>query len=117
MGMCEMCGDEANLVTAIVEGSMLNVCGRCKNFGDIIEVKKERGDETAVPRKVYIDRPEEIIVENYGNLIKETREKLGMKQEDLASKINEKISVIHSLESGHMKPSIALAIKLQKAYM
>jgi putative transcription factor len=48
-------------------------------------------------------------------MIKEAREKLNLKQEDLAKHINEKVSILHKVETGSIKPPIALARKLEYA--
>jgi len=55
-----------------------------------------------------------IVDENYPQIIKERREKLGLKQEELARKISEKESVINKLESGSMIPNLKLAKKLER---
>ena len=36
-----------------------------------------------------------------------------MTQKDLAMKLNEKESIIHSIESGRMEPELSLAMKLE----
>jgi putative transcription factor len=51
--------------------------------------------------------------EDYHKIIKQTREKLGLSQEALGRKINEKPSVIKLLESGKLKPDNVLARKLE----
>lgn len=51
--------------------------------------------------------------EDYHKIIKQTREKLGLSQEALGRKINEKPSVIKLLESGKLKPDNMLARKLE----
>ena len=56
----------------------------------------------------------EIIKDGYGLMIKKTRERLGLKQEELAQKIAEKESIIHKLESGKIRPSMKLAKKLER---
>jgi putative transcription factor len=50
---------------------------------------------------------------DYPKIIKSARELLGLSQEELAQKINEKTSVISHLETGSMKPDDALARKLE----
>ncbi len=46
-------------------------------------------------------------------MIKTARESLGLSQEELGMKINEKPSVISHLETGSMKPEDSLARKLE----
>jgi putative transcription factor len=53
--------------------------------------------------------------EDYYKVIKQAREKLGLSQEALGRKINEKPSVIKLLESGKLKPDNMLARKLEHA--
>ena len=39
---------------------------------------------------------------------------MGLKQEDFANKINEKVSLIHHIETGRHEPSIELTRKLER---
>ena len=39
---CELCGRNNELVQAVVEGSMLNICKECSKFGNVIAVRKTR---------------------------------------------------------------------------
>lgn len=112
MGNCEICGEERELVKAIVEGSLLDVCEECSKFGNTIVVKKIQKEEKAV-KKQTVDIIN-IISPDYPRLIKESREKLGLKQKDLALKLNEKESVVHKLETGSLRPTILLARKLER---
>ncbi len=50
---------------------------------------------------------------DYAKAIKSARELLGLSQEEIGMKINEKPSMIHHLETGTMKPDDALARKLE----
>ncbi|MEK6807692.1 MAG: helix-turn-helix domain-containing protein, partial [Nanoarchaeota archaeon] len=61
-----------------------------------------------------VPNSEELVVENFGKLISQARQKAGMKQEELASKMNEKIAVIHAAEQGK-RLDLALARKFEKA--
>lgn len=114
MTNCEMCGKGGELVDAIVEGTMMQVCLECSKHGNVIAVNQPVV-EKQIERKVeeetrteYID----MIVENFAEKIKKARERKGLKQEDLARSIAEKESVIHQLEVGKLKPSFKLAKKL-----
>ena len=113
MPNCEMCGVEDILVNAIVEGSALQLCRRCREFGDVIEIPQAPKAPLRKPQ-VKLPESEEFIAEDYSLKLKNSREKLGITQKELAEKINEKESVIHKLEAGRMKPSMTLAAKLEK---
>jgi putative transcription factor len=117
---CEMCGREvvdSDLYYARIEGSIIKVCELCKGYGEVI--KKVKIKQVYQDEKRVISLPklqpeeEEMVVENYAELIKNAREKKGVKQEDFAKQINEKESLIHKIETSHMEPSIELAKKIQ----
>jgi len=66
-------------------------------------------------RSVYETGEESIeMAEDFPKRIKEAREKMGWKQEELAAKINERVSIIHKLESGTMHPNDTLVRKVEK---
>lgn len=114
--ICELCGKpNDNLIEAIVEGALLRVCRKCSDFGHVIPIQKSTTLEIPKKKIVIEKEPEEfeIITSNYAQKVKQAREKLDLKQEQLAQKIAEKISVIHKIESGHLRPSLALAKKLE----
>ncbi len=54
------------------------------------------------------------LVENYGELVREARIRTGLTQEELASQVGEKATVIKKIEHGELRPSIELARKLEK---
>ena len=116
---CDLCGAKTeNLFRAIVEGTELNVCKDCAKYGKVIEKKpikpveerKEYVKKSAEPEKEII----QVIVPDFAQRIKKKRESLGLKQKDFAKKISEKESLIHNIETGSFKPSISLAVKLEK---
>ena len=111
---CEVCGEERELINAIIEGSLLKVCPECAKFGNAVFVKEIKKEEKPVKR--LTTEVINVINPDYPRLIKEAREKLGMKQRDLALKINEKESVIHKLETGSLQPTILLARKLERLF-
>lgn len=116
MAACEMCGANGELVSAIIEGTQFKVCNACSSFGKI--VKEAENVHKPAFREVHEkDLKEEVEFVTYrcGAMVKEAREALGMSQEELAKKMNERESVVHAIESGHLKPSIELARKLEKS--
>lgn len=110
---CDMCGNEAELFRASIEGAFINACSKCAKFGKIIgKVSQEH-----LVQKKAADVPERkdilVITPNFSKLIKQGREKLNLKQEELAKSISEKVSLIHKLETGAVAPRILLAKKLE----
>lgn len=122
MPLCDMCGSKEAMVVADVEGGILNVCNDCSSFGKIkskitgpkVDKKHQKGAETA---KMHVQPEKEIIqmiVQDFARKIRDKREHLNLKQEELAKKLNEKESLLHKIEIGEFEPSIALARKLEK---
>ncbi len=114
MALCDMCGKETKLIVALIENTELNVCEKCGKFGKII---RKDNYIPKIKKSIIKEIEEEVlerIVKGYGTLIKEAREKINIKQEDFAKKINEKVSLIHNIESGHHEPNIKLAQKIEK---
>lgn len=114
---CELCGKETNLFKAVIEGTELKVCKECAGFGEIIgkirpPVKEKK--KKAVKEKEESPEIVQVMVPDYAKKVKTAREGLGLKQEGLAKKINEKESVIHKIETGHYEPNITLARKLER---
>ena len=114
---CEMCGREEKLIEAVVEGVVMHVCGNCSKFGNVVPLQPTIVDEEhkKVQEKTIVRQDDlaEGIVEDCSKLVKDGREKKGLKQEELAKEIAEKESLIHSIESGHIKPSFKTAKKLE----
>ncbi|MBS3122666.1 TIGR00270 family protein [Candidatus Woesearchaeota archaeon] len=122
--LCEMCGKEGELVKADIEGAELIVCRACAKFGKIISIvrpplskqEKKARDENTESKPVDKLKREiiQLINDDYPQLIKNAREKMGLKQQELALKIAEKESLIHNIESGKFLPSIVLARKFER---
>ncbi len=113
MTMCELCGRTVAINECEIEGTVMKVCAECSRFGKIkgrsnvkIVVQESRRKET--------NEPEYVFLPGFGSRVKDGREKLGLKPEDFAKKINERESLLHQIEREHIKPNIALARKLEK---
>lgn len=128
MASCDMCGsDKEPFFSANVEGTPMKVCNGClryakdaRRIAPTLSEKKQKKIVKQEERRVQQDEEEaveriQMIVPNYAQLIKNAREKRGLKQEQLAKLMNEKESLLHMVESGKRKPSFRLAEKLQTA--
>jgi putative transcription factor len=114
MTSCELCGRKESAHRCEIEGTMMNVCVDCAKYG---KVKGSSNFKIVVQesKKSVSTEPEYIFVQGYGKIIKDAREKTGLKQEEFAKNINEHKSLIHQVESEHIKPSIIFARKLERA--
>ncbi|MBT6995377.1 TIGR00270 family protein [Candidatus Woesearchaeota archaeon] len=114
MAGCDMCGKERELVDAIVEGAVVQVCLDCSKHGSVVAINQPVVDKKIEFQKELESKPEyvDVIVEDFYKKIKGARERKSLNQEDLAQALAEKESVIHQLETGKLKPSFRLAKKL-----
>ena len=110
---CDMCGKDVELVNVNIEGTILNVCSGCSQFGDIVEEV-----EVVKPMKVMKNIEEafsEDFVEGFEKVVRDGREKKGLTQKEVASKLSIKESVIHKIENG-FAPDLVLARKLENFF-
>ena len=119
MPACEMCGKYASLVKVKIEGAELDVCDDCARFGTIISRPKPILTKNIPQGRTPVMLPKrkenlEIITSDYAQKIKNAREKLELTQEEFSKKLNERESIMQKIESGHFKPSIEQARKLEK---
>src|SRR4030043_986163 len=57
--ICDMCGEEKlHLYKAIVEGSLLSVCEKCKKFGEVISIEKPKVEEPKQEKPKLAVQPE-----------------------------------------------------------
>ncbi len=119
---CEICGREirGRSFKILVEGSEMTVCEECKNHG--IEKPKVPQKRTFAPKPKPISKPKvrtdidlgDELVENYHMIIRREREKRGWSQEDLAKKIQEKVSLIRKIENAEITPEPEVIEKLER---
>ena len=116
---CDLCGKTTeSLAKTIIEGVQLDVCNDCAKFGRVIAAVKKPGAKEQIKKIAEHQSKEEkvdLIVENYAELIKKKRESIGLTQKDFASRVNEKESTMHKIETGSFEPPLHLAKKLEKA--
>ena len=135
---CELCGSNIRGEVQVVniDGGMFRVCNSCAKLGTAARAPKpvsSRAQRPATgagfssaprspsrpapssigPSSNYYENDEMVLRDDYSKVIKNARELLGIKQDELGMKISEKPSVISHLESGSIKPTDALARKLE----
>jgi putative transcription factor len=110
--ICELCGSKPAMYDSEIEGSMMKVCEDCSKFGKSTRSKKI--NIVVKEKKQEIQEPVFAFIVGYGAMVKRAREKLGLKQEEMAKRLNEKESLLHQIESEHIKPNVDLARKLER---
>jgi len=112
MTECKICGSKKANRKARIEGAILTVCEDCVKFGEEIKTPEVKVVKRSLPK---IEETEEILKPNFNEIIRNSRQKMKLKQEDLAKKINEKMSTIKRLEEG-WEPPLNLIRKLEKFF-
>jgi len=109
-----MCGREASLVSADVEGVELKVCPVCTRYGTTNknQVGNSRRPHYSGSRTRNKEEIEWKIVENFSALIKSARKEKDMNQEEFAKFLNERESILSKWEQGTLRPRIFVARKL-----
>jgi len=114
MPTCDMCGKETSLIRASIEGTELNVCSNCSKHGQVLG--KVRTPVVLKTKRVFIkpEQPEENIVSNFPDLLRNARNKQNLKREDFAKLLNEKDSLVQKWEQGVLVPRLEIAKKLER---
>ncbi|HVP24301.1 MAG TPA: multiprotein bridging factor aMBF1 [Conexivisphaerales archaeon] len=125
MAKCEICGSKimGESHRIVVDGAIMNVCGRCSRLGkparETTPVAAAQRSPSEAVMQVYrrpaamVPDDQLVLREDYSAVLRKAREASGLTQEQLGMKLNEKSSVVGKLESGKLKPSVALAKKLE----
>jgi putative transcription factor len=125
MSECEICGAEirGKVHYITIGNSKLSVCRACARYGTVIpgeteiKVESEHVMLTKAKKKLYEQMDHDIedeIEENYGRKVKEAREKAGLKQAELAQKINEKQSLLRKIENEEIIPNEGVMRKIER---
>jgi len=114
---CELCGREIRRGFLIrIEGAVLVACDDCAERGEIIRRVYER--EQRKPEREYTreeqEDVEEVLVDNYGRIIRRARESRGLSIQELAAKIGIKESTLRKIEDEKLVPPVDVARKLER---
>ncbi len=115
---CEICGREISWGYLIeIEGARLVACADCAERGVIIRKVWDRPLADRKKKTVSTDeeKKEVVLVEDYGQRIREGRERVGMTLEELAKRLHVREGYLHKVEEEELVPTDDLAKKLEKA--
>lgn len=118
--VCELCGKRPASKKAKIEGAILSVCLQC--FNGIIKEGTPAGvgEYGKTISKRNLSKPSRIkiedVIEGYGNVLKEAREKMGLSIDEAAKKLGVKKNYLSNIEKERVKPSLTLAKKMEKLY-
>ncbi len=115
MEECEICGKRSEDIYVVnVEEAELRVCTKCAKGKKIVSKVIER---KAAPRGIATERKNdyEQLVENYGKVIQEARERMKLPIKVLAEMLNEKETHLLHVERQTTRPSEELRKKLERA--
>lgn len=122
MEECELCGNKtANIYVVDVEGVELHVCAKCAKGKRVISrIEAESGKSAGHGSKKVQAQPkhseeEAEVIDDYGKVMREAREKMKLPLNALAEMINEKETLLYRVENQKTLPTIGLAKKLEKA--
>ncbi len=122
---CEICGKgiHGEPHKIMIDGVKLIACGECAKTSSsrwALESKPALRKRSLLkrpllkPRPVKVEAFEELeLVEDYGSLIRRTREKFEISCEELGRKIGERVSALRKVEMNKMVPDQRLARKLE----
>jgi putative transcription factor len=113
MSYCELCGSQitGEVIPIVVENVPMKVCRPCSKHGQHTVGKKIEKKPKPVKEMFSISLPS--VKDDYSKLIKDAREKLGLTQDELGTKIAEQGTVVKLLEQSKFKPDQELAKKLE----
>ncbi len=103
-----------------ISGAVFSACTACAALGTVIKTPKQVL-RSAVEHKLTetipsLDSKPELVVSDFAQRIRAARQRTGLKQEQLAKKLNEKVSIISALETGRRFPDLKLARKLERFF-
>jgi len=131
-----MCGQDAPLKKAEIEGTKMRVCPDCREYGQEVDEPASQSSSTPTPQPGSnslssgvssgsnssgrsgghdpYESTEKVLAEDYGTRVQKARQKKDLTAEELSNEINEKRSVIAKTETQDHHPSDKLVQKLER---
>jgi putative transcription factor len=125
---CDLCGREGQLYQAKIEGTVMTVCDSCKGYGELIRRLPTAKEKEQAARGKALRKEEAaanissapkgevllLVRPDYARVVKAARERLGLKQEEMAKRLRIRESQLHTYETGSRAPDIETARRLEK---
>ncbi|MGC8661322.1 MAG: multiprotein bridging factor aMBF1 [Nitrososphaeria archaeon] len=114
--ICELCGKTiiGKPYRIYIEGAYMTVCESCAKYGKPADsVKPVREKHTDNVKKTNQDIPEYEIVDNYGQIIRNLREGMGLTQDKFGIKCGIKPSLLAKIEQQKIIPDYQTIRKLE----
>ncbi|MFW9928840.1 MAG: multiprotein bridging factor aMBF1 [Candidatus Thorarchaeota archaeon] len=134
---CELCGTTHNLKRYIIEGAEVLACPNCGKFGKPVITSSNRSlnrtaqqstrNITSMPRQKSFQvrtstnfspsknlRNETYLVEDFGQVIQQARERLGLTRKEVAESLFIRENMLARIEAGKLRPNDDLIKKLEK---
>jgi len=124
MSTCEICGTQIldRGENIYVEGNLIRVCKSCSKRGKPSKSQPEiqRKPATRPKKTERLDRitfdDSSILVNNFFEVIRNSRMANGLSHEQLGLLIKERASLLRKIESGSLKPDEVLSRKLERFF-
>lgn len=112
---CDICGKPA-VGEAIIEGAKVSVCDKCISYGRPVKVRPaERSSLPPHINKVIERKPSEFaVIDGYGLMVSEARERQGLSREELANKLFIREHDLSMIEQEKRKPDEKISRKLEQ---
>ncbi|MHA1990228.1 MAG: multiprotein bridging factor aMBF1 [Candidatus Hodarchaeales archaeon] len=135
---CDLCGTNTFLRRYVIEGAEVNACPSCGKFGKPLETQSKKpgyktafrgskpgststnnvrsGYRTGKARSgsQFRKNKETFLKEDFGNLIRQTRERLGLTRKEVCEPLFIRENLLARIETGNFRPSDELIKKLEK---
>jgi len=114
--------DATHLNLVFVESAKMQVCNSCTTYGTPVTIKQQSSTTPATPiqkiepysgKDIFKGMNQELI-DDYGTLMREARQRQSLSREELGARISEKTNTIAKIENQELRPSDKKARILEK---
>jgi len=112
---CEVCGRRPAEYIVLLEGARLGACHGCgRDAKKLYIIREEKGKLEKTIEPLAARDAEEELIDGYGRIIRQAREKANLSRRQLGMKIGEKENYLEAIEQERVKPTLATVKKLEK---